>query len=178
MKKTDFIKAVESRTEEAEPVFAVTTGRSWTMYYIASKRPNDSYSTMMKEGDNGVWLQQVRFMQEDNKLRVDVIGHSVMKRLNAVQLHSVGYEQAWAKMQAAADTARREREERDKAHEVERQARLRDERVVAELQPIIKELLASTGVSVSGAYGDSVKITVSASQLEGFIELLKHSVSE
>ena len=175
MKKADFIKAVESRTEEAEPVFAVTTGRSWTVYYIAAKRKNDTYIF----DDNGVSVQQIRFNKDDNNnFTVDLIGHPVMKRLNAVQLHSVGYEQAWAKMQAAADTARREREQRVAAQELDRQARLRDERVVAELQPIVKELLASTGVSVSGAYGDSVKITVSASQLEGFIELLKHSVSE
>ena len=175
MKKADFIKAVESRTEEAEPVFAVTTGRNWTVYYIAAKRKNDTYIF----DDNGVSVQQIRFNKDDNNnFTVDLIGHPVMKRLNAVQLHSVGYEQAWAKMQAAADTARREREQRVAAQELDRQARLRDERVVAELQPIVKELLASTGVSVSGAYGDSVKITVSASQLEGFIELLKHSVSE
>lgn len=174
MKKADFLKRVAQKTATSEPVFAVAMNRGWTNYYIAAKRANDTYVF----DDNGVSLQQIRFNKDGNNATVDLIGHPVMKRLNVVSFFSNGYEQAWVQITEAAEAARREREEREAAYELDRQARLRDERVVAELQPIIKELLASTGVSVSGAYGDQVKITISASQLEGFIEFLSHTVSE
>ena len=64
MKKADYIKAVALKTATSEPVFVHKT-RGFA-FFIAADRPNDSYSTIQREGDNGVWLQQVKFIKEAN----------------------------------------------------------------------------------------------------------------
>lgn len=176
MKKADYIKAVALKTATSEPVFVHKT-RGFA-FFIAADRPNDSYSTMQREGDNGVWLQQVKFIKEANGFGIEKVWGTQLIRLNQIDVYAVGYQAVWEKMQAKEAANRAAHAEREIAATAARARRIRDERIVTELLPSVKELLASTGVRVSGGYSDEVTITVSASQLEGFIELLAHSVSE
>ena len=176
MKKIDYIKAVALKTATSEPVFT-DKRRGWS-YYIAANRPSDNYSTRQREGDNGVWLQQIKFTKEKGGLGVDLVGAVQLFRLNQIEIFGVGYQAVWEKMEAKAEKQRLTYAQQRKDEDAARARRIYDERVVAELLPSVKELLASTGVSVRGGYSDEVTIVVRASQLEGFIELLAHSVSE
>lgn len=176
MKKIDYIKAIESKTETTEPVF-VHKKRGFA-YYIATERPNESYRTYDREGDSGVWLQQVKFVKEANGFGIEKVWGTQLMRLNQIEIYAIGYQAVWEKMQAAEAASRIALAERKKDEDAARARRIYDERLVAELLPSVKKLLASTDVSVRGDYSDEVTIVVRASQLEGFIELLAHSVSE
>lgn len=176
MKKADFNKAVALTTATSEPVFVSKT--RFVSYYIAAKRPNDSYSAIQREGDNGVWLQRLKFTHEASGVSIDLVGGVELFRLNQIDLFGVGYDQVLEKLAVQKEKHRIAREQQRIVENKRHYRRVRDERIVAELLPSVKELLASTGVRVSGGYSDEVTVTIKASQLEGFIELLAHSVSE
>lgn len=175
MKKANYLSAVALRTPTSEPIF--TYKRSGWNYYVTTNRPNDNYSTIHREGNNGVWLQQIRFTKEASGVGVTLVGSAQLYRLNQIEIFEIGYEQAWNKIEANAEANRIAILQRTKDEDAARAQRKRDASLVDELLPIVKDLLASTGVRVTDGYSD-VTITVKASQLEGFIELLTHSVSE
>jgi hypothetical protein len=176
MKKADFIKATANGQM---PVFITSRGVK-CIAVSDTDTAATTYIRVMAKKTNAVIVRAIKFVEdEQGKITAEIIGSPFTQQINQINQFAVDYSEAYAQIAAMATRASNARRARIQA-ETEWKAQCeRNEALIAELLPALKELLATTGVDVRHDLGrGSVQINVTGDKLESLIELLAHSVSE
>ena len=181
MKKIDFQKATALSTATSMPVFIDNNG----IKCIAVHSTDESVSTyarnVIARKPNAVVLRPIKFTKDQDGKMIATFATSsaIMKQINQINLFADNYTEAYEKIEAARERAEKAREIRTAIYKQEQEQEAHANALCSELMPIIVEQMKKfVDCHVTrGAFG-AIDIHIGSTELENFIELLAHSVSE